>query len=108
MTRDAPIQSDDPDSSIVLSLPEHPLLPYLVDLESPFSAGADRNYDPVQLVGFALGTTAYWAELAVSWLESTEIPAETLSDELVAVEGRAHWPQQLRHRARRVRLMLGR
>jgi hypothetical protein len=87
---------------------EHQMLPHLVDLESRFHAGADRQYDPVELVRYALGTTAYWAELAMSWLESTEIPVAALSDELSAVEERVYWPQQLRHRARRVRLMLGR
>lgn len=88
--------------------PEHPMLPHLADLESRFAAGTERPYDPVELVRYALGTTAYWAELAVSWLESTEIPVATLTEELTAVEERVFWPQQLRHRARRVRLMLGR
>lgn len=87
--------------------PEHPMLANLVDLESAFDPGAERQYDPVELVRYALGTTAYWAELAVTWLESTEIPVAALTGELTAAEERVYWPQQLRHRARRVRLMLG-
>lgn len=88
--------------------PSHPLLPYLIDLESRFDASAGRSYDPIELVRYALGTTAYWADLAISWLESTEIPVATLRDELSSVAERVYWPQQLRHRAHRVRVMLDR
>ncbi|MFD4323394.1 hypothetical protein ACFWQC_02085 [Nocardioides sp. NPDC058538] len=97
-----------PTESGDLASPPDPLLPYLVDLESRFDASAERPYDPMELVRYALGTTAYWADLAVSWLESTEIPVGTLRDELSSVEERVYWPQQLRHRAHRVRVMLDR
>lgn len=85
-----------------------PLLPHLVDLESRLDADAERPYDPIDLVRYALGTTAHWAELAVSWLETTEIPIATLRDELRSVEERVYWPQQLRHRAHRARVLLDR
>lgn len=85
---------------------EHPMLPYLVDLETKYDRSISRPYDPVDLVRYALTTTDYWARLAVAWLETTEIPADQLRDDLAAVEGRAYWPQELRHRAKRVRLMV--
>lgn len=38
------------------------MLPYLVDLESPFEAEVPRTYDPVDLVRYALGATDSLAE----------------------------------------------
>ena len=85
---------------------EHPMLPYLVDLETRYENSISRPYNPVELVRYALTTTDYWARLAVAWLETTEIPAGELRGDLAAVEARAYWPQELRQRARRVRLMV--
>ncbi len=85
---------------------QHPMLPYLVDLETKFDAEARRPYDPADLIRYALTTTAYWAGLAIGWLETTEIPVGSLSNELEDLEGRAYWPQELRHRSRRVRMLV--
>jgi hypothetical protein len=46
--------------------PQHPMLPFLSELESPFEAAAPREYDPVHLVGFALTLGNYWAGLALN------------------------------------------
>lgn len=96
-----------PEASGSAPAPQHPMLPHLTDLESKFDATTERQYHPVELVRYALGTTAYWADLAVSWLETTEIPVASLRDELASVEERVYWAQHLRHRARRVRVTLG-
>lgn len=81
--------------------PQHPMVPFLVDLEHRFDPGAPREYDPVELVRFALGATDYWAELAVGWLEQG-VPAQALADELAALESERRRPQRLRHRAKRL------
>lgn len=78
------------------------MLPHLVDLESPFDATVERPYDPVALVSYALGTSDYWANLAVSWLEQG-VPAHDVVASLREVEATRHWPQSLRHRARALR-----
>lgn len=80
----------------------HPMLPYLVDLELQFDPKAFREYDPVELVRYALGASDYWADLAVRWLEQG-VPAGDLRPELLAVEEESCRPQSLRHRARRAR-----
>lgn len=82
--------------------PEHPMLPYLVDLESPFDVVAFRPYEPVELVRYALGTSDYWANLALGWLEEG-VPSRPLVDKLAALEAQADRPQALRHRARHLR-----
>jgi hypothetical protein len=84
--------------------PQHPMLPYLVDLESPFDPGLDREYDPVDLVRYALACPGddYWPDLALSWLEQG-VPSTELCKELRAFEGESHRPQTQRHRARRLR-----
>lgn len=84
---------------------DHPMLPYLVDLEAKYDGSVSRPYDPVDLVRYALTTTDYWASLAVAWLETAEIPVGQLRDDLEAVETHAYWPQELRHRAKRVWMM---
>lgn len=78
------------------------MLPFLVDLEHGFDQGTQRDYDPVELVRFALGASDYWADLAVRWLEQG-VPAQSLVHELAAVESESRRPQSLRHRARRLR-----
>ena len=45
--------------------PEHPMLPYLVDLESRFDVNAFRTCKPVELVRYALRASDYWADLAL-------------------------------------------
>lgn len=82
--------------------PEHPLLAHLVDLESRFDPQGLRDYDPVDLVRYALGASDYWAELAIEWLEQGA-PVAELGPDLLAVETDRKRPQPLRHRARRVR-----
>lgn len=82
--------------------PQHELLPYLVDLESPYEPDARRAYDPVDLVRFALSISEYWAGLALRWLEQG-VPTVALTDELAALERRDDRPQQLRHQARKLR-----
>jgi hypothetical protein len=78
------------------------MLPYLVELELQFDPKADREYDPVDLLRYALGTSDYWADLAVGWLEQG-VPAADLHPELLVLESERSRPQSLRHRARRVR-----
>ena len=81
---------------------EHPMLPYLVDLELAYDAKAHRDYDPVELVRYALSASDYWAELAIRWLEQG-FPVRGLKEELQALESQSHRPQRLRHRARHLR-----
>lgn len=44
------------------------MVPHLAELEAPFAA-AERGYDVVELLRFALGAGDYWAGLAVGWME---------------------------------------
>lgn len=81
--------------------PEHPMLPYLVDLELVYDPSAHRDYDAVELVRYALTGSDYWADLAMGWLEQG-IAADPVVQELRALEARRHRPQRLRHRARRL------
>ena len=78
------------------------MLPHLVDLETEFDPTIRREYDPVELVRYALGTSDYWAELALGWLEQG-LPVRGLTQDLLALEEQTARPQSLRHRARRVR-----
>ena len=82
--------------------PEHPMLPYLVHLESRFDVIAFHPYDPVELVRYALGASDYWADLALGWLEEG-VPSRSLRDELATLEGESDRPQALRDRARQAR-----
>lgn len=45
------------------------MLPHLVDLESWFESDAPRDYEPDQLVEYALAGSDYWADLALGWVE---------------------------------------
>jgi len=78
------------------------MLPHLIDLESQFDPRALHDYDPVELVRYALGTTDYWADLALRWLEQG-VPARGLEHDLLALEAQTSRPQSLRHRAKRLR-----
>ncbi len=82
--------------------PEHPMLPYLVDLETPFDADARRGYEPADLIRYALGSSDYWAELALDLLDQGA-PRDGLREALSTLEEQSRRPQSLRHHARRVR-----
>lgn len=81
--------------------PQHAMLPYLVDLESPFDPETPREYAPAELVRFALTLGNYWAGLALTWLQQG-VSAAGLLDELRAFESETHRPQAQRHQARRL------
>ena len=53
----------------------------------------------MELVRYALGTTDYWAELALRWL-AQDVPVETVRHEPVALETQSGRPQALRHLAK--------
>jgi hypothetical protein len=84
-------------------VPEHPMLPYLVDLECRYEPAAPRAYDPVELVKFALTwPTDYWPGLALNWLDDG-VPTTDLVEELAVFEQERRRPQAQRHQARRLR-----
>lgn len=74
---------------------------HLVDLESEFSPGSSRDYDPAELVRFAMGVSDYWAGLGLRWLEQG-LPHGELRQDLLALEQQRRRSQPLRHRARRL------
>lgn len=80
------------------------MLPYLVDLESPFYEEVKRDYYPVEVVRYALSRAAgdYWPDLALTWLEQGA-PVTGLREELHAFVSEPRRPQAQRHRARRLR-----
>jgi hypothetical protein len=83
--------------------PPPDLRPHLLDLEGPFDPSADRPYDPVELIRFALAIpTDYWPGLALNWLDEG-VPATDLTEELGAFEQERRRPQAQRHQARRLR-----
>jgi len=82
--------------------PEHPMLPYVLDLELHFDPKAHRAYDPVELVRYALTISDYWADLALKWLDQG-VPTERLKQDLHSFEAQENRPQSLRHVARRLR-----
>ncbi|MCA0307155.1 MAG: hypothetical protein LCH87_07290 [Actinobacteria bacterium] len=90
-----------------MTTPSHPMLPFLVDLESAYNPDAERQYDPKDLVAFALSWPGsdYWPGLALGWLEQG-VPYSALRDQVSAIEGDRHRSQALRHRARRLLLHL--
>jgi hypothetical protein len=85
--------------------PEHPLLPFLVDLESSYDPSAVSDYDPQDLIRYALGLSDYWAGLALGWLDEGA-PSDYLGSALLELEGQRSRPQSLRHSARRLRKAL--
>ena len=86
--------------------PKHPMLPFLVDLEREFDAGVERDYDPTELVRYAIGASDYRADLALGWLDQG-VQAQPLVTELEQLEADKSRPQNLRHRARRLRRSIG-
>ncbi|MGW5195171.1 hypothetical protein ACWEOO_38370 [Kribbella sp. NPDC004138] len=82
--------------------PKHPMLPFLVDLERPLDSGVERDYEPTELVRYAVGASDYWADLALGWLDHG-VPTQPLVTELEQLETDKSRPQNLRHRARRLR-----
>lgn len=75
------------------------MLPFLVDLELTYDPNAHRDYEPSDLVRYALTCTDYWADLAMAWLEQG-VRVSGLEQGLVAFESQQARPQRLRHRAR--------
>ena len=73
-----------------------------MDLGLSYDPKAHRDYNPVELVRFALGASDHWADLAIGFLEQG-VSVLGLEMELQAVESQTHRPQRLRHRARRLR-----
>lgn len=61
------------------------MLPFLVDLEREFDAGLERDYDPTELVRYAIGASDYWADLTLGWLDQG-VPPQPLVTELEQLE----------------------
>ncbi|WP_269304711.1 hypothetical protein [Aeromicrobium sp. HA] len=79
------------------------LLKHIIDLEGDFVEGDPREYDPVELIRYALAWPMdYWPAHAMKWLEQG-VPSEALSVELGNIASDARRPQALRHRAKRLR-----
>jgi hypothetical protein len=72
--------------------PTRPMLPFLVDLEREFDAGVERDYDPTELVRYAIGASDYWAYLALGWLDQG-VPPQPLVTELEQLEADKSRPQ---------------
>lgn len=81
------------------------MLMHLVDLESPYDPDIDRSYDPRELIRYALGSSDYWAEHALRWLDQGA-PREGLGNALLLLEEQSARSQSLRHHARRLRKSL--
>lgn len=78
------------------------MVPLLIDLESTYDSTNARSYDPRELIRYALGSSDYWAELALAWLDQGA-PRDGLDDALLDLEGQSSRSQPVRHHARRVR-----
>lgn len=78
------------------------MLPFLVDLELPYAPDAPTDYEPRDLISYALEASDYWADLALRWLDQGA-PTEGLHDALFQVETQSARPQSVRHHARRLR-----
>jgi len=57
------------------------MVPYLVQLENAYDANRSLEYDPYDLVRFALTLNGYWADKALDWL-SSGLPADPVASEL--------------------------
>jgi hypothetical protein len=57
------------------------LLPYVKELERPYTADADDAILTTEVVASALGMSDYWAERTVAWLESG-VGADSMQAEL--------------------------
>ena len=86
--------------------PDAEYVPLLVKLESRRAESRLDDETAAGLVSYALtGSSDYWAERALDWVEANEVPAEVVADALRACidtdPGSKRWPQSLRHRALR-------
>jgi hypothetical protein len=79
---------------------QHPLLPYVKELERPYSPDAHAAIRTTEVVGFAHTMSDSWAERAVERLESW-VQAESMEEELRALVADKRRSQSLRHRAMR-------
>lgn len=81
------------------------MLPFLVDLESAYIADTKREYDPEDLVAFALSWPGsdYWPALALDWLEQGA-PRGALGAKLRIFGAEPRRSRELRLRARRLQL----
>jgi hypothetical protein len=75
-----------------------PMLPYLVQLENAYDPKRSLEYDPYELVRFALTMSGYWADKALDWL-SSGLPATPVASELRLAADDKRLPQRVRHRA---------
>lgn len=78
-----------------------PLLPLLEEPPRTIMAESGASFPVEQLVLHALySASAYWKDLALTWVESLNIQSEELDEQvgLLAASG-SKWPQSLRHRA---------
>jgi hypothetical protein len=57
------------------------MVPYLVQLGNAYDANRPLEYDPYDLVRFALTVNGYWADKALDWLASG-LPADPVASEL--------------------------
>ena len=80
---------------------EASLVRFLVQLEQPFDADRDIGIAPTELVRFALGTSDYWANLALGWLASG-LATSALADDLRTYAANTQHPQRQRHEALRL------
>lgn len=81
--------------------PRDPMVPFLVDLESPFDHDRQLAYDPHGLIRYALTASDYWVDRALDWL-TFGLAIHPVADDLRTVVDDSSRPQPLRHRARRV------
>lgn len=80
--------------------PPHPLLRHVEDLYAPWRPDAGRDYDPVELVRWALSDLKdEWAARALGWLEQGA-PVDPVRPELRALAAESRRPHELRARAR--------
>ena len=82
--------------------PPSPLLPYVDDLREPYDLSRRRDYEPAELVGWALTSLKdEWADRALSWVEQGVAP-ETVRRELAELAVEPHRAPALRQRAARL------
>jgi len=81
--------------------PVNPMVPFLIDLESPFDGDRALSYDPFDLVRFALKASDYWAARALDWL-TFGLDVDPVSSDLRELADDGSRPQSLRHRALRI------
>lgn len=77
------------------------MVPFLIELEQPYDPDRPFEFDPHDLIRFALGFTDYWAELAIGWL-TAGVSADPVVPELREYVANRRHPQMLRHRVARI------